>query len=60
MANPSAAQTGPNVSIPRCCKYGRSSQFAKHTGRYSLTFGSYFSWEISFYTYLYTIYIKFI
>ncbi len=25
------SKTGPNVSIPRCCKYGRASQLTKHT-----------------------------
>ncbi len=42
-------------------KYGNTSQLIEHTARQNLTgFFSRFSSEILFYTYLHTIYIKFI
>ncbi len=54
-------RSNQNVNIPRWYKYGNTSQLIKHTARQSLTlFCSYFISEISFYTYLQTIYIKFI
>ncbi len=49
------------LNSPMWGKYGNTSQLIEHTARQSLTvFCSRFSSEISFNTYLHTIYIKFI
>ncbi len=56
-----AAWGNPNVNFPRWGKYGNTSQLIEHTARQNLkVFFSRFSSEILFYTYLHTIYIKFI
>ncbi len=56
-----AAWSNPNVNFPRWGRYGNTSQLIEHRARQNLTvLCSRFSSEILFYTYLLTIYIKFI
>ncbi len=57
----SNAWNNPHVNFPRWGKYGNASQLIEPQPDRNLTvFFSHFSSDILFYTYLHTIYIKFI